>query len=97
MAILDFLGALVALLVGAIFLNFAEQGLAGRKTYFLHFGFVMMLVVVGGTLFWFWGWTTTAWVLGVAALWSLGPLICQRLFGAEPPPGCLWHGDDPES
>ena len=97
MAILSFLGALVALLAGALFLNFAEQALAGRKTYFLHFGFVSMLVVVGGVLFAFWGWTSTAWVLGVAAVWTLGPPLCQRLFGREPPAGYLWHGDDPDA
>jgi hypothetical protein len=97
MAIASFVAALAALLFGALFLNFASQGLEGRKTYFLHFGNVALVVVVGGALFPFWGWSSTGWVLGVAALFSMLPPLCGRLFGTSPAEGYVWHGDDPEA
>jgi len=95
MGILNFLGALASLLLGALILNFVSQGLEGRKTYFLHFGFVIVILVVGGAVFPFWGWPSTAWVLGVATLWSILPPLWQRFFGDREPSGYLWHGDDP--
>jgi len=95
MDILSMLGALVSLLVGALILNFVSQGLEGRKTYFLHFGFVITILVVGAAVFPFWGWTSTAWVLGVAALWSILPALWQRFSRGSEPSGYLWHGDDP--
>jgi len=55
MSILNFLGTLVGLPVGALILNFVSQALEGRKTYFLHFGYVTMIVVVGAAVFPFWG------------------------------------------
>ncbi len=97
MALLNFLGALTALLIGALILNFVSQSLEGRTTYFLHFGYVIMIVVVGAGLFPLWGWASTAWVLGVTSVWSLLPPLWQRLFGDENPSGYVWHGDDPDS
>ena len=96
MGILNFLGALVALLVGALILNFVSQALEGRKTYFLHFGYVTMILVVGAAFFPFLGWTSTAWVLGVMTVWSILPPLWQQLFGDVKPSGYFWHGDDPE-
>ena len=95
MDILSILGALVSLLVGALILNYVSHGLAGRKTYFLHFGFVTMIVVVGAAVFPFWGWASTVWVLGIAALWSILPALWQRFFRDSELSGYLWHGDDP--
>ncbi len=51
MWVLNFFGALVTLMIGALILNFVSQGLEGRKTYFLHFGFVAMIVVIGAVVF----------------------------------------------
>ena len=50
MGILNFLRALVGLLVGAPILNFVPQALEGRKTYFPHFGYVTM--TGGGVTVW---------------------------------------------
>ena len=97
MDILNFLGALVVLLVGALILNFVSQGLEGRKTYFLHFGFVTMIVVAGASVFPFWGWASAAWVLGVATVWNIFPPLWQQFFGDAAASGYLWHGDDPAS
>lgn len=93
---LSFIGALVALLLGALILNFASQQLEGRKTFFLHFGWLTSVVVIGGALFPFWGWTSTAWVLGASTAWSVGPPLWERFFGDGPPTGYLYHGDDPD-
>ncbi len=92
---MDALGALVSLLVGALILNFVSQALEGRKTYFLHFGFVIMILVVGVAVFPFWGWASTVWVLSIAALWSILPALWQRFIKDSEPSGYLWHGDDP--
>ena len=95
MSVLGFAGALVALLLGAVLLNFAAQTLEGRDSFFLHFGWLALVVVTGAVFFPLWSWTSTAWVLGAAALWSLARPLWQRLFG-EPPQGYLYHGDPPE-
>ncbi len=93
---LGFAGVLVVLLLGAVLLNFAAQTLEGRDSVFLHFGWLTLVVATGAALFPFWGWTSTAWVLGVATLWSLAPPLWQRFFG-DPPKGTLYHGDPPEA
>ena len=97
MGILSFVGAIFALFVGAVFLNFVSQSLEGRKQIFLHFGWVTLILVVGAALFPFWGWTSTGWVLGVATLLSVGPPLWERLTSDDPPSGYLWHGDDPST
>lgn len=94
---MNFLGALVVLLVGGLILNFVSQALEGRTTYFLHFGFVTLIVVMGAAVFPFWGWASSAWVLGVMSVGSLVPPLWQHLFGDSKPAGYLWHGDDPGS
>ena len=97
MAILSWIGALAVLLVGAIILNFVGQSLEGRDTTFLHFGWVTLILLVGGALFPFWGWTSTGWVLGVAAAWSIVPPLVGRLLGDGAPSGYMYHGDSPDS
>ena len=96
MWILNFFGALVTLMIGALILNFVSQGLEGRKTYFLHFGFVAMIVVIGAVAFPLWSWVSTAWILSIATLLSISPPLWERLMGNKPQ-GYMWHGDDPES
>ena len=81
MAFLGWLGALVVLLVGALILNGVSQSLEGRDSIFIHYGWVALILLVGGALFPFWGWTSTGWVLGVAAAWSIVPPLAGR------PPG----------
>ena len=92
---MSFIAALAALLVGALILNGVTQSIEGRDTVFLHFGFVTLIVVVGGVLFPFWAWTSTAWVLGVATLLTVVPALWGRYLGDGPSQGYLWHGDPP--
>ena len=68
MPILSWIGALVVLLVGALTLNGVGQTLEGRDSVFIHFGWVTLILLVGGALFPFWGWTSTGWVLGVGGM-----------------------------
>ncbi len=95
MAILIWIGALVVLLVGALILNGVSQSLDGRDTIFIHFGWVTLILLVGGARFPFWGWTSTGWVLGVAAAWSIVPPLASRLLGGGAPPRQMYFGDDP--
>ncbi len=95
MAILNWIGALVVLLVGAIILNVVGQSLEGRDTTFIHFGWVTLILLVGGALFPFWGWTSTGWLLGVAAAWSIVPPLAARVLGDGAPSGYIYHGDPP--
>ncbi len=78
MAILSWTGALLVLLVGALILNGVGQSLEGRDTIFIHFGWVILILLVGGALFPFWGWTSTGWVLGAAAAWTIVPPLASR-------------------
>jgi len=93
MAFLGWLGALAVLLVGALILNGVGQSLEGRDSVFIHSGWVTLILLVGGALFPFWGWTSTGWVLGVAAAWSIVPPLAGRLLGDEAPSGYIYHGD----
>ncbi len=93
MPILIWIGALVVLLVGALMLNGVGQSLEGRDSVFIHFGWVTLILLVGGALFPFWGWMSTGWVLGVAAAWSIVPPLAGRLLGDGPPSGYVYHGD----
>ncbi len=95
--ILSWLGSLVVLLVGALILNGVGQSLEGRDSIFIHFGWVALILVVGGALFPFWGWTSTGWVLGVAAAWSIVLPLAGRLLGDGAPSGYMWHGDSPDT
>lgn len=93
MPILSWIGALVVLLVGALTLNGVSQSLEGRDSVFIHFGWVTLILLVGGALFPFWGWMSTGWVLGVAAAWSIVPPLASRLMGDAVPSRHLYHGD----
>ncbi len=95
MAILSWIGALVVLLVGALILNGVGRSLEGRDTTFIHFGWVTLILLIGGALFPFWGWTSTGWVLGAAAAWSIVPPLASRLLGDGAPSRQIYHGDPP--
>ena len=97
MAFLGWLGALGVLLVGALILNGVGQSLEGRDSIFIHFGWVTLILLFGGSLFPFWGWTSTGWVLGVAAAWSIGLPLGARLLGDGAPSGYMYHGDPPDT
>ncbi len=56
MAILNWIGAVVVLLVGALILNGVGQSLEGRDSVLIHFGWVTLIHLVGGALFPFWVW-----------------------------------------
>ena len=90
---MSWIGALVVLLVGALTLNGVGQSLEGRDSVFIHFGWVTLILLVGGALFPFWGWTSTGWVLGVETAWSIVPPLAGRLLGDGAPSGYICHGD----
>ncbi len=97
MTILNWIGALVVLFVGALILNGVCQSLEGRDRIFIHSGWVTLIPLIGGALFPFWGWTSTGWVLGVAAAWSIVPPLAGRLLGDGAPSGYIYHGDGEDS
>ncbi len=97
MAILTWIGSLAVLLFGAVMLNVIGQSLEGRDSTFIHFGWMTVIVLVGGALFPIWGWTSTGWLLGVAAAWSIIPPLADRLLGRKVPSGFVYHGDPHDS
>ena len=68
--------AVGTLLVGAAVLWIVSELLSGREEVSLHIGNVMLATVVGTILFAFWGWRSTAIVLGAFGLfWIVGGLF----------------------
>ncbi len=94
MALPSILGGIFVLILGAMVTNFVSQSLEGRDRYFLHFGWVTLVVVAGAVASLVWGWVSTAWTLGVAAGLSIAPALWHCYFG-EGPTGYFYHGDDP--
>jgi hypothetical protein len=90
--ILSWLLAVLVLVIGAVFLNVLSSSLAGYEEFPLHFGFVSFVTVIGAVLFLFWGWTSTAWVLGVVAAWGIGSALWERRSGSK---NILYHGMSP--
>jgi hypothetical protein len=90
--IVSWLLAVLVLLIGAVFLNVLSGSLAGYEEFPLHFGFVSLVTVIGAVLFPFWGWTSTAWVLGVFAAWGIGSALWERRSGSG---DILYHGMSP--
>ena len=75
---LSFVVAGLALLGGAIVLWFISEMIEGKEEFILHFGNVMFITVLGLILFPFWGWTSTAIVLGCFGVLWLGGAIAER-------------------
>jgi len=90
--ILDWLLAVVVLLVASVILNLAEGLVAGYEEFPLHLGNVVLLTTVGAALFPFWGWRSTAWVLGIWTVWSLAGALWQRRSGTT---RIIYHGMSP--
>ena len=75
---LSFALAGLALLGGAFVLWFTSEIIEGKEEFILHFGNVTLVTVLGLVMFPFWGWTSTASVLGCFAVLWLGSAIVGR-------------------
>ena len=76
---LSFLLALAALFFGSLILSLVYEGIAGNESFSLPSANIFSVVVVGAVLFWFFGFKSTAIVLGLYAVWAVvGGLIDRR-------------------
>jgi hypothetical protein len=75
----SFVLAGLALLGGAIVLWFVSEMIEGKQEFILHFGNVIFVTALGLILFPFWGWASTAIVLGCFAVLWFGGAIVERL------------------
>jgi hypothetical protein len=96
-AVLKFLGAIFVLFASAGLFHGVGQMLEGRTTVYAHFGWMTLVAALGAILYPFWGWTSTLWLVGGAAAWTIAPGLWIRLFGEGKPGGYLYHGDSPDS
>ena len=85
--------AVVVLLGASALLNLLSSSLAGYEEFPLHIGFVLLVTLVGAVLFPFWGWTSTAGVLGVVGAWSIAGALLERRSG---PKHMVYHGMSPD-
>ncbi len=92
--ILKFLGVILLLFFGAGVFHCIGQSLEGRKTTFLHFGWMTLIATIGAISYSFWGWISTIWVLGFAAAWTVIPGLWVQFFSKGKPSGYFYHGDN---
>ena len=75
MSILYFLAAVGVLIFGAVFLWLLSESIAGYDKLMLHYGNVLLAVVVGTASYLYWGWISVGIVLLVfGGIWMLGGL-----------------------
>ena len=75
MSILYFLAAVGVLIFGAVFLYLLSESIAGYDKLMLHYGNVLLAVVVGTASYLYWGWISVGIVLLVfGGIWMLGGL-----------------------
>ena len=55
----------LALVVGAVLLSVLSENLAGRESFSLPLSNILLVVLVGGGLSLWWGWTSTLISLGI--------------------------------
>ena len=73
---MQFLLAVAALLVVSVVLSVIYEGIAGNESFSLPLANIFLVVVIGAGIYWFFGWTSTAIVLGLYAVWAVvGGLI----------------------
>ena len=76
---LHFLLAIAALFFGSLVLSLVYEGIAGNESFSLPLANIFLVVVVGAILHWFFGFKSTAIVLGLYAVWAVvGGLIDRR-------------------
>lgn len=76
---MHFLLALAALFFGSLILSLVYESIAGNESFSLPFTNILAVVVVGAVLYWFFGFKSTAVILGLYAAWTVfGGLIDRR-------------------
>lgn len=79
---IHFILSFVVLAAGALILSVVYESLAGNRSFSLPLANITLVVLIGGTLFPFWGWTSTIVVLGLYSAWCvIGGLMdraCKR-------------------
>jgi hypothetical protein len=76
---LNFLLALAALFFGSLILSLVYEGIAGNESFSLPFANILLVVVVGAVLYWFFDFKSTVIVLGLYAAWAVvGGLMDRR-------------------
>jgi hypothetical protein len=76
---LNFVLAVAALMIGSLILSLVYEGIAGNESFSLPIANILLVVVVGAILYWFFGFKSTAIVLGLYAAWAvIGGLIERR-------------------
>jgi hypothetical protein len=69
----------LVLFCGAATLWLVSEAIEGKREFILHFGNVMLVTMLGLILFPFWGWRSTAIVLGsFGVLWIIGATVARR-------------------
>ena len=76
---LNFVLAVAALLMGSVILSLVYEGIAGNESFSLPLANILLVVVVGGILYWYFGFRSTVIILGLYAVWAVvGGLIERR-------------------
>jgi hypothetical protein len=64
LAFLKYAAAVVVLLVATFLLSALSAQLTGHSEFYLHFGWMVLVLLIGIPLFVFYGWISTAWIIG---------------------------------
>lgn len=74
--VLHFVLAALVLSCGGAVLWLISEMIEGKREFSLHVGNVMLVTLIGLVLFPFWGWSSTAIVLGFfLVLWIVGAVV----------------------
>ena len=68
---LSFVVSLAVLLIGSLLLSLLYELLAGNQSFSLPLSNIVLTIVAGGILYWFFGFKSTIAVLGVYAIWAV--------------------------
>ena len=79
MPVLSFLLAVFVLFVASTILWFLSEKIEGKQVFKLHFGNILLVIVIGSISFLFWGWKSVVLVLGFfGVFWIIGSIV-ERL------------------
>ncbi|MHC4550313.1 MAG: hypothetical protein ACYTEZ_16205 [Planctomycetota bacterium] len=68
---LVWLANVAVLVVGVTLLQFVYHAILRHESFSLHLGFVVFYTLIGGVLAIWFGWTSTAIVLGILTVWTV--------------------------
>jgi hypothetical protein len=69
--VLSFLANVAVLVVGALVLSFVYEKVSGNESFSLPFANILIVVLVGSVLFWWFGWRSTFIVLAVYGVFCI--------------------------